>query len=485
MNAIGRAGRAGRESEGWIVLALQKQSDLKDFDELRPNDEALEANSTLLAEESLAALAGAEELVATTSDAIFRLAPDTAASDFVSYTWFVLTMLQPLWTPFDDPIQMDIVIGNLLAFQQMDPVLRQRWMQLAEQVRATYERTSPEQRRRWTAAGTSLGTAARLDAITREVVDAVATRESELRQLGSTMLDDVWYWPLNDTIRLLSQQEVLTRLLAQPEAGNCWKFWSTRAKGDGNLIRVSIVDGLTGWVDGLDVPALAERILPGLAVEWQLEQTVDAISSTFEHYLAWTVGVLIEQANARLHEIGLVSRIRPDTAWCIRHGVNTPHALALLNKGVRSRRLAHVIGSEAQRQGVEVDDIRSWLADMHIRGWRSTFGAAAREVLDLLQFIRARRNNVLRSLLETGQAQVTLRSDLSIAYQTPETVYISPTTDTTSELQIVSDSGQAVAVVDVDLHADVDAVLMSGLDIVITMQGHDLNFMASEIVASD
>lgn len=485
MNAIGRAGRAGRESEGWIVLALQKQSELKDFDELRPNDEALEARSTLLAEESLAALADAEELIATTADAVFRLAPDTVASDFVSYTWFVLTTLQPLWTPFDDPIQMDIVLGKLLAFQQMDPALRQRWLRLAEQVRATYERASPAQRRRWTAAGTSLGTAARLDAITVQVVDAVARREREHRELDFAIPDDTWYWPLNDTILLLSEQQVLTRLLAQPEADNCWKFWSTRAKGDNNLIDVSIVDGLTGWIDGLDVPALAERILPGLAVEWQLEQTVDAISSTFEHYLAWTVGVLVEQANTRLEEAGLVSRLRPDTAWCIRHGVNTPHALALLNEGVRSRRLAHAIGSEAQRQGVDVEDVRSWLAGMHIRGWRSTFDAVAREVLDLLQFIRARRNNVLRSLLETGRAQVTLRSELTISHQTPEIVYISTTTDAPSELQIVSESGLAVAVVDVDLHADVDAVLASGLDIVITMQGHDLNFMAPEIVAPD
>ncbi|MEV6444777.1 DEAD/DEAH box helicase [Amycolatopsis sp. NPDC051716] len=485
MNAIGRAGRAGRESEGWIVLALQKRSELKDFDELRPNDEALEARSTLLADESLAALADAEELIATTADAVFQLAPDTVASDFVSYTWFVLTTLQPLWTIFDDPIQMDIVLDKLLAFQQMDPALRQRWLRLAEQVRATYERASPAQRLRWTAAGTSLGTAARLDAIAGRVVGTVATREHELRQQGFAIPDDAWHWPLNDTILLLSEQQVLTLLLAQPEADNCWKFWSTRAKGNKNLIDVSIVDGLTGWIDGLDVPALAERILPGLAVEWQLEQTVDAISSTFEHYLAWTVGVLVEQVNAGLEEAGLVSRLRPDTAWCIRHGVNTPHALALLNEGVRSRRLAHVIGSEAQRQGVEVEDVRSWLASLHIRGWRSTFDAVAREVLDLLQFIRARRNNVLRSLLETGRAQVTLRSELAIAYQVPEIVYISTTTDAPSELQIVSDSGLVVAVVDVDLHADVDAVLASGLDIVITMQGHDLNFVAPEIVASD
>src|SRR6185369_10075923 len=99
---------------------------------------------------------------------------------------------QPLWTFFDDPIQMDIVLDKLLAFQQMDPALRQRWLRLAEHVRATYERTSPAQRRRWAAAGTSLGTAARLDAIAGQIVGAVATREHELRQLGVVIPDDAW-----------------------------------------------------------------------------------------------------------------------------------------------------------------------------------------------------------------------------------------------------------------------------------------------------
>jgi hypothetical protein len=36
LNAVGRAGRAGKESEGWIVLALQKAMADSDFDRLTP-----------------------------------------------------------------------------------------------------------------------------------------------------------------------------------------------------------------------------------------------------------------------------------------------------------------------------------------------------------------------------------------------------------------------------------------------------------------
>lgn len=81
---------------------------------------------------------------------------------------------------------------------------------------------------------------------------------------------------------------------------------------------------------------------------------------TFEHYLAWTLGALINLVNARLEEAGAGFRLPTALGWHIRHGVDTPHALHLLNRGITSRRLAHRIG---QASGFyRLKDLRDHLA---------------------------------------------------------------------------------------------------------------------------
>nr|WP_241743075.1 DEAD/DEAH box helicase [Microbacterium lacticum] len=93
LNAVGRAGRAGKESEGWIVLALQKALTGSDFDRLAPSPDELEVRSTLAKQPALEALVEAEALVAQTQDAILRLTPDQETGGFVNYVWFILHVL--------------------------------------------------------------------------------------------------------------------------------------------------------------------------------------------------------------------------------------------------------------------------------------------------------------------------------------------------------------------------------------------------------
>ena len=50
---------------------------------------------------------------------------------------------------------------------------------------------------------------------------------------------------------------------------------------------------------------LAATMLPTVGdLSWRLEQTVDAVSEAFEHFLSWTVGVVVEQANDILAQAG-------------------------------------------------------------------------------------------------------------------------------------------------------------------------------------
>ena len=467
LNAVGRAGRAGKETEGWIVLALQQRESDTDFRLLQPDDADLEVHSTLLDDAALISLAEAEDLIAATADALLQLRPGPAA-DFASHVWFILTALEQLGQLLTG--NLTAALNRFLGFHEMSDELRARWLALAATVQRFYEATDPIRRRRWVTTGTSLGTAAALDALVEVVVAAAASRApremTEVTELG-----------LSATLSLLEDHNVFQALLTYQEADGVWLFRSRR-RGP-ILSGIPIERALTAWVSGADMTELAEQLLADVADEaFRIEQMVDAVSRTFEHYLAWTVGVIVDQANTRLEATESFIRLRADTAWCIRFGVDTPEALALLTRGMRSRRLAHQLGRFATDRDMTLDQLREQLGNLHIPGWREQFGATPREVLDLLELTRSRRQSLLRSLLEDGvaTASVQLHQD---GQNLGDRVVIQ-SEGVGSELQLVTSDGGLVGVIAASSHADVEAVLASGLEVELKVDGETLLFTAQD-----
>ncbi len=86
LNAIGRAGRAARETEGWVVLARNADYVVEDFDRLEPADRELAALSNLAAAEVLDELARLEEGARAEIDVSFENFGLTVDA-FVSVVW--------------------------------------------------------------------------------------------------------------------------------------------------------------------------------------------------------------------------------------------------------------------------------------------------------------------------------------------------------------------------------------------------------------
>jgi hypothetical protein len=224
-------------------------------------------------------------------------------------------------------------------------------------------------------------------------------------------------------------------------------------------------------------------MLPGIPDRsWRLEHTVDAVSTAFEHYLSWVVGIVVEQANAQLDARNSRVLLRQDLAALIRYGVDTTQALALLTHGIQSRRLAYRLGRLADERGMSVDELREWLAELHMPGWRTDLRASPREVLDLLEFTRARRQSLLRSLLESGSAQVTVRrappADDRDTNE-PRTVELSGPDRAPAELALL-DGEERLGVVGPRDHTDVIDVLASGLDVTTVLSGETLTFTVAD-----
>lgn len=392
VNAMGRAGRAGKETEGWIVLVRAAAPTEADFRDLNPDAEALAVTSTLTTEEALDAFALLELAMREDEDAIFR-STDSAVNDFIGFVWLMLAIEEGRGT---DPVVIDlsVVVDSTLAAQSSRA--RDACLMVARGVRGAYLRTDVEARRRWPRTATSIGSARVIDELASHLADEIISRRQEGR-LGDIQT------PVSAIKRLPA---AVARLLALPEAPE-WRF---RVSSKGTDIEVNPVDLLTGWLTGFSLPDLAQAHLAAAAdPSWRIEQMVDAASEHFEHYLAWTVGALVELVNARLCDAGIDEWLCPDLGSYIRYGVNDPKALILMTSGIRSRRLVHAIAQDLPPdfEGTR-EQLRLWIARLGISEWRARYTATASEVLDLLDFTRVRNRSLLKTLLETGTVSVDL-----------------------------------------------------------------------------
>ena len=454
LNAVGRAGRAGKESEGWIVLALQKSLATSDFDRLMPAPSDLEVRSTLAQGAALDALAEAETLVAQTQDAIMLLPPDVETGGFVNYVWFVLHALDLVPHLANTRTWRDIVT-RLFAFTQLSDDLKARWLDLADVVAARYEQTPPASRRRWAQAGTSLGSAAAIESIATSLADRAQRAEGP---------DDR---TLDETLDLLAQEHVYGQLLQLPEGVKHWRF---RRSPRGAPVEVAADAVVRDWIGGSDLTELANAHLREVAdPAFRLEQMVDGISEGVQHYLSWTVGLVIAQANDILLSRLSPVQLFPSTAAHLRYGVDTPLAIDLLVRDVKSRTLARDLGRIARDNGLDEAGLREYLSEQHIRGWRTHLRATPTDVLDLLQYVQGRDRHKLGELMDTGSVTAQARLD-EAAVDAVRTVTISPSGDGDA-LEIVANDGATLGVIVARDHAGVAAVLDSGLLLDFALQG--------------
>lgn len=462
LNALGRAGRAGRETEGWIILALNQAHDDSNFEILRPADEDLEIRTSLDSEQALQELADIERLVATTADALFVL-PDGAAADFAAYVWFVLSASERL-AAIGSPIDLSQAVHSLLAFTQLPGDIKERWLALAQSVHAEFAQTSAASRLRWTVSGASLGSAREIERIASDFARHLVARDL------SEEPDQ------NDMIELLDAIGAFDRLLQLPEAADPWKFKVSVAAR--TSLDVPVSEALRLWMSGLSMPALAAALLPTVAdASWRLEQTVDAVSGTFEHFLSWTVGVVIDQTADLLREMDAETSIPRTFAYMIRYGVDTRIALSLITNGVTSRRLAHLIGRAAVERSLSLREVRRWLRELHVTGWRAEFDASDREVEELIDFCRTVNRSALRELLEDGTTVLDIDTVGPHAREAPWAVIEGQDAEfryaARSDLVEVWSKGSEAACVGAIVaasHADTHLILSSGVEFDATLE---------------
>ena len=391
VNAMGRAGRAGKETEGWIVLTRAAAPTEQDFADLDPDADTLAVTSSLTTEEALEELA---QLEADLRERRGRNLPRCRSCDYgalrrscgscsrprrntatsrTPLRWLTLST-QP--SPRSSPARSVTGICGLLKSSE------------TASVRATRQRGGAgcEPAPVW-------GPRAHLTSLADDIFTTIVSRAEQ------GLLDDI-----GDPEFLLQFPGFLTTLLDLPEA-SAWRF---RITPGGDDIDVAPTAVLRDWLRGVGLAELAETHLAAVpSAAWRVEQMVDAVTTHFEHYLSWTVGAVVELANLRLIDLVGGSPLCPELGGYIRYGVDDPNALILMASGIRSRRLAHAITSNLPDEVAENrDSLREFVAPKGVAAWREEYNATPSEILDLLEFARLRRRSLLRALLENGTVSI-------------------------------------------------------------------------------
>ena len=460
INAIGRAGRATRETEGWVVLARQARPSDADFNLLVENHDELAVSSRLASEEALESLAAWEDAVRAGSDAI-RAASSGPIADFASFVWFVLSAEEELGRTATnaDPIG---AFRATLAYTELGQSTRDRFEHLVAQLETEYAATDPARRRTWARTGTSVASAQILDELGSRLATAAALDD------GGDLAS------VEGALSFLDKEGVFGQLLSLPERPRDWSFRKSRG-GQSEPVDVDVLEFLKAWAAGSAIPLIADQVFAEIPDrELRLERTVDTITDFCEHYFAWTLGVVVAMTNERLREIGVDVEIAPELPIYVRYGVTSQPAVSLLLAGVRSRELATQVASAAIRED-HAEDIRQWIGSMTISEWREQLGATPADALDLIEYGRRRDLGLLRTLLSEGEATVEVTPIDSSALAgdndaSPLVVQIRPVSGDSPEVGVFDrDRGALVASIPTSAHSDVQTVLDTGFILLTTL----------------
>lgn len=468
INAMGRAGRATKESEGWVVVCKPGAPTPADFNRMRPVDEDLSVTSRLATADALEALATFEETAAGAADAVFEHHA-SEVNDFITFVWLVLTGFDEL-NQAASAQDIDEALSSTLAFTQLSPEDRARWKAAALRVQGAFEASDRSARRRWAKTGTSIPSARALDQIAEQVV-----REAQWALTLDRPIDEP-----DVALEVLDAAGALSGLLSLEESPRVWGFRPTPNAAP--TIDVSARDFLQRWISGADIGTLASEFLSEVdSRELAVEQIVDAVSEQCEHYLSWTLGVVVTIANNQLAEEqpGIVIRGRTyrgvaHTKLCenlplyVRYGVDSAEAVELISSGLRSRSFADRVASVAQAHEFEDGGVREWLQGLGIDRWRALFEGTPGDFLDLLEFTRTRGAGLLGALLADEQAGVQAEIE-EPAIDGPATIRLIDSDQPPQRFGVFG-ADQLLGVVSAAAHADVAAAIDSGIEFVASIE---------------
>ena len=248
MNAAGRAGRAGRETEGWVVINYEFGAP-SPRQAIRDLDAPKEVRSTLNVAAALEALGEYEDLIHATAGLLLAEVP-AVVDGFLAYCWYLADVADVL---NQDDRRSTVIKGlrHTLAWHQLPTAVQSRWEAIAERVTNEYEIADPIRQRRWARSGMRLSANAVLEQVARGAAAALAA-------LGTDDSTD----PLLVLRTILSDGRLAALLGLVDERDYRFK---RRRYGLTEIVQVDLAELVLDWVRGESLGDLVTKHLSEVA----------------------------------------------------------------------------------------------------------------------------------------------------------------------------------------------------------------------------
>jgi len=418
LNAIGRAGRAAKETEGIVVLAKFRETSFADLDQLDPSPESLEANSWLTQQESLDQLARFETTAREAEEVVLQ-SRDGVVASFISFIWFVAAELDRLQLP-KTVEEIEEWMQSTLAWVQLEEQDRQRWLAIAETALTQFIQTDEEKRRRWARSGVSIGTSILLDDLAQELAEAFTKRSKSL---------DSWL----DLVLFVLGEERLSRLL---KVSNTDALTIRTQQRFGTVIELDRMELVKDWVRGVRLGEIASKYLGDVTdTDYRFRQLGDLVYEVFEVHLPWLLRILANWTNDRL---GLRQDPRlTEIPSLLRWGVPNPESAELMSRGISSRQFAIKVVDRWAEDESELN-VLSWVRRLRRSSWIDIFGPDPSDLRSLVSIIRPNSKDTLLPFLRGDTIQIPFHqgNDASVGASDPRFEYPSHEWD---EVYILSD----------------------------------------------
>jgi|GEM_PF-974489 len=364
LNAIGRAGRSARETEGVVALVLQEKFDAALFGLL--TQEPPSVVSAMLSNDALEELVELEAAIEMSHQSVFS-SQSEFASGFVEFMW-------QLWSRFGDRQVLDelwLVFRRTLAWRQANNAQRATLQRVAEAV-VTSARAFPLSTvRRWASAGTK----PRLVPF----VEAIATR---IRELDASL-----------NMPRLSPSELLAQLLDAVDwsvvegvkvlKGGSLAFHNVSTGTKRQRLKVDLAAILQRWIAGEDEESIARLELS------QVKRTSYA-REQLTLFLRDIASSLLPQAIRMATDWTELESVPPNLRLMpgyLQFGTTEPVCVELRTAGLSSRRSARLVADAFSRASTG-ESVVEWLRSMTLLQWHSRFQVARPSTQELLNCVQ-------------------------------------------------------------------------------------------------